>query len=669
VARYIIDTETGNPIKNLLKEAGAAVYLDHPLTDIICLVWKQEGEGHPHDVWSPWLPETAEGLARLRELAEDQTAIFVSHAMFEQYMWRFILEPMGLPPMPPHRWEDTQAAAAWRSCPLALEKLCKALHLPIEKDMEGSRFTIALSRPNKKTGMLDRSQASIERAIAYCKTDVDGEEATLGYLGDLSPAERKVWLLDQDINHRGVKLDLDFVHAAQQVVDRATVPLLEELHELTGGINPAQTDKLKQWCAGQGVELENLQKGYLAELLGTEENDDGEYESLADLDGGAVAVPAANLPTDVRRVLEIRGMLGSASIKKLGRMLRCVGADGRARGLLQYHAAHPGRWSGRLLQPQNFPRGVGFDADKAVAAILTGDPGIVEHTIGLPAIEAIGHSLRHALVPAEGHVFEVGDYAGIEMCVDLALAGQYDKCDLLATGADVYLDMANQIYNRNDLTKADIPERTIGKNTVLGCGFQMGAAKFHERYCSQQPFWFAEQVVETYRTQWAPKVVELWAALKEAVGVCVRWGRTIEVYGCRFRMAGDFMAIDLPSGWQTLWFYGPHMREREDWGECPAYWAMKNGRWTRVSLYGGLLCENIVQALARGILCEAMGRLNYREKQPIVLSVHDEAIAEVPEDRADIARFQSVMEERSPWIERLKIPIAVEAWSGYRYKK
>lgn len=665
--RVIQDFETASACD--LKSCGAAAYAEHWSTEVLCDVWQLEG-GNDFGVWCPGLPEYA-SLDALRELAERPDVIFVSHASFEQFIWKNIMVPLGMPELPPERWEDTQATAAWRSLPLQLEKLMKVLDLPFQKDMEGSRLTIGLSKPNKKTGMLDRSPETLRRVVEYCKTDVACEGAVLRRLGDLSSAERKVWLLDQEINQRGVRLDMEFVRQAQLVVDRASVPLAEEFRDLTGGINPGQRDKVIEWCADQGVVLENLQKGYLTELLGAEEDAD-DYASNAggDDDDMLQGVPGEILlPAHVRRVLEIRGQLGSASIKKLARMRSCVSNDGRARGLLQYHAAHPGRWGGRLLQPQNFPRGTGFDPEAAVAAILGGDPAEVERAVGVAAIQAVANSLRHAIVADEGKVFEVGDYAGIEMRVDLALAGQHDKCELLATGQDVYIDMANSIYNRTDITKANIAERTIGKNTVLGCGFQMGPPKFHERYCPKQPFEFAETVVNAYRKEWAPKVPVMWEALKRAVGECVKWGRTVEVYGCRFRIAGDFMAIDLPSGWQTIWYYRPHLHVKPGWDtSSPHYWAMKMGRWTRISLYGGILCENIVQALARGILVSAMGRLTAAGK-PLVLSVHDEAIAEVDEDKADLARFKAIMEDRPEWVARMGVPIEVEAWSGNRYRK
>ena len=667
--RVIIDFETASACS--LKDAGAAAYSEHWSTEVLCLVWQVGGEAE-FGVWCPSLPEYAD-ITALRALARRSDVIFVSHASFEQFIWKNIMVPLGLPEMPPERWEDTQATAAWRSLPLQLEKLMKVIDLPFQKDMEGSRLTVSLSKPNKKTGMLDRSPETLRRVVEYCKTDVACEAAVLRTLGDLSPAERKVWLLDQEINHRGVRLDMEFVRQAQLVVDRATPPLLEEFRDITGGINPGQVAKVIEWCGAQGVALENLQKGYLAELLGEGEEDD---DSSATDEGGdwvhGVGLPKPRLPGNVERVLTIRGMLGSASIKKLARMQACVGLDGRARGLLQYHAAHPGRWGGRLLQPQNFPRGEGkVRPDAAVAAILSGEPAVVEATFQTNAIAAVAASLRHAIVAGEGRVFEVGDFAGIEARIVLALAGQHEKCALIAAGEDPYLDFACQMFHKpaGFYTKDDKDIRFKGKGGVLGCGFQCGPDNFNVKFLKGADLETAELTVHTYRKEWAPKVPVLWEALKHACMDCVKFGCTVEVYGCTFRREGDFMAIDLPSGWQTIWYYRPHLHVKPGWDSpSPHYWAMKAGQWTRIGLYGGLLCENIVQALARGILVAAMERLTTAGK-PIVLTVHDEVICEVKEDEADLDRFKAIMEERPEWVARMGVPIEVEAWSGARYRK
>lgn len=715
--RYILDFETACDLP--LKEVGAAAYVQSVNFEVLCLVWRLEGARN-FGAWAPLLPEHS-SLDELRALALDPDVTFVSHAAFEQLVWMFYMVPvLGMPPLPPERWQDTQATAAWYSRPLSLEPLMSQLSIGMRKDMEGSALTIGLSKPMTKAewmrshdpsvmtaadhgrlfvpGTLDRRPSTLRRVVEYCKRDVACEEEALKVLGDLSRHERPVWLLDQEINQRGIRLDLDFIRAAQSVVQQTSGVLQQEFADLTGGLKAGQVEKVIAWCGTQGLDLANLQKGTIAALIGESEDDagyDGGYESLAEDELPEVADPgglrSGALPGNVLRVLQVRQMLGSASVKKLERMLACVCSDGRARYLVQYHAAHPGRWGGRLLQPQNFPRGGLVDSlghevpvDDVVAAIMSRDPewcrgfykrGLVPgEVIPIEPIEVIAFSLRYALIPDPGKAFEVGDYAGIEMRVDLAVAGQHDKCELLASGKDVYIDMADQIYGLQPgtVTKADVEKRTIGKNTVLGCGFQMGGPRFNERYCPHMPLSFAESVVKTYREDWAPRVPELWKALKDACFDCVKHGKTVTVYGCTFRRQGEYMALDLPSGWQTIWFPHPHMHTKAGWSyPSPHYWAMKNGRMIRVGIFGGYLCENICQALARGLLVEAMGRLNYREQRPIVLTVHDEIVSEVDEGRADLALFKRVMEERPAWAERIGIPIEVETPKTplTRYKK
>lgn len=676
--RIILDFETASTVD--LKVCGAAVYSEHPNTEVLCLVSRFEG-GDMDMVWSPWLPEYAKGLERLCELAEDQTVTFVSHGTFEQFIWKNIMVPLGMPELPVERWEDIQATAAWRSMPLQHEKLSKVLDLSIQKDMVGSRLTIGLSKPNKKTGMLDRSRPTIERVVEYCKTDVAGEEMVLHKVGSLSKPERMVWELDQEINHRGVRIDLDFVRRARLVVDRATVPLLEEFRDLTGGTNPGQVAEVIKWAGTQGVELENLQKGYLNELLGASE--EIEDESLAgDGDDGAVPRPELFLPADVRRALEIRGMLGSASIKKLARMQRCVCGDGRVRGLLQYHGTHPGLWGGRLIQPQNFPKGGVVDAagNKVdhVAAIMSGDPNACRFfkkkqdlsLAPIEAIETVAMSLANAIIADDDKLLCVGDYSGIQARFVLGMAGQHDKTELIAKGLDAYLDFACLMFHKpaGFYTKEDVAARQLGKQGVLGSGFQCGYDNFNFKFLGNKDLPNAILAVDTYRKVWAPKVPDMWKVFKDVATDCVRNGRTARVYGCCFRRDGDYMAIDLPSGWSTIWFYRPHMHDRGDYGPSPAYWAMKQGQWTRIHLYGGLLTENIVMACQRAVLVSAMGRLT-KAGFPLVLNVHDEAICEVPKAHADVDRFKAIMEEHLDWVEAMKVPINVDAWVAPRYHK
>ena len=522
----------------------------------------------------------------------------------------------------------------------------------------------------------DRSIETLDRVVAYCMQDCRTEAAASTVLGPLSPYERRVWELDQKINQRGVRVDVPFVEAAMKIVADATGPLTREFEELTGGLGVGQVEKIRDWCEGHGVVLTSLDKPTLA-ALGIGEDDDVPM-------AGAVST----LPAPVRRALEIRSWLGSSSIKKLPRMLATLGRDGRCRGLLQYHGAHTGLWSGRLWQPQNLPRGAVTIDDKPpdpvelAGAILTGDAAYVAALYGNP-IAAVAAGLRGAIIPADGHHLAVGDFAGIQMRIVLALAGQYDKCDLLAAGHDVYLDMACDIYRvpRGSLTKKDVEKRQIGKNTVLGCGFQMGKDKFHQRYCSDQLIDFAEDAINAYRKVWAPKVPALWeglgnAALKavvdrsqtEAYGIVYEWVTEKDAWNVR-----NWLACHLPDG-QTMWYYDPHVTQRGmPWDQTDvrmgwAFLAKELGVWKRVHAYGGVLTQNVVSKIARGLLVEAMFRCE-AAGYPVVLNVHDEIVAEPKAGHADAKAFQDLMAQPTPYSRAIRVPIAVEEFISDRYHK
>lgn len=655
-----------------LKLCGAERYAEDPTTEILCLIYKV------NDEWFEWAPGDDE--ARLCALADNPEIYFVAHnAAFEQAIWRNIMfVRYGFPMIPIDRWRCTMAACAWKGMPLALDKAGRALKLPMQKDKEGNTLTLSMSKPirsskasraNGAVGQLPELTPAIRRRIMdYCKQDVVVEAGVEGRVGLLGKAEQTVWELDQTINQRGVRLDLEFVAAAQAVVDKASGPLRQEFQDLTGLVKVG-SPKLLDWCLANGTILDNLQKKTLAKLLDVEEDDvspDAGYDSLADDEVSEISGRFAALPWQVRRVLEIRRMLGGAAIKKLKRMQACCGYDGRARGLLQYHAAHSGRWGGRLLQPQNFPRDTikGCDPEQAVQAILSGDPRVVEHDLGLPALEAVARSLRHALVAEPGKVFMVGDFRAIEAAIVLALAGQHDKTAMIAAGHDVYVDLAETI--------APGTPRQAGKAGVLGLGFQCGAAKFQymaeHNYGVALPFDKCEAVVNTYRKEWAPKVPPLWYELDKMSLRAVERGQTTEAYGIVFEPAGEWLRARLPSGWQSLWYYAPSLGTSRFDKLCWTSMQSKQGKWIKVDMYGGLETENVVQALARGLLVPAMRRLE-AAGMPVVLTCHDEIVVEVDEDLTDEARFASLMVEPTRWSEKMGVPIAVETWTGTRYRK
>lgn len=691
----VLDFETKSECD--LAECGSTRYSEDPTTEILCAHFDDITTGerpawHPSDAAAK-----TDADQRLRELAEDPDVLFVAHnAGFEKDIWRNIMVPVyGFPDIPDDRWHCTMAVCAQKGVAMDLDTAVDELGVPGPgKDMEGSALVKSLSKRNKKTGLLPEiTPAIIERVDAYCDQDVVVERALMGKVGWLQPgdndrhSEREVWLLDQLINQRGVKIDLNYVAQSQKIVDDATGPLAGEFEVLTGGLRFTQIDKLRRWCGANGVPLPDLKRERITALLGHDidagEDDEGEDDGDVfgeDLGGNP------ELPRDVRRALEIRHLVGSASIKKLGRMAACVCRDGRAHRLLQYHGAGPGRWAGRIFQPQNFPRPTlkvnDGKEDKLVStsaivdAILTGDHHWVERMIG-PPVETVVQGLRHALIAAPGHAFISGDFEQIEARIVLALAGQHDKVELFVKkDPHPYADMACQIYKRPINKKNDLQEYTIGKNTVLGCGFQMGWKTFKARYCPLQTQEFAEDVIHTYRYDWAPKVPMLWRGLEEAALMTVYEGTPHESYGVEYRIEGPWMTARLPGG-RKLFYYKPTKCMKEMPWSTPEkrdiragwkYLAIKNKMVKWVYAFGGHLTENVVQGLARDILVEATFQLE-ENGFPIVLTVHDEDLGEVPMARVDELAFSQIMCNSSQWVRSLRIPVGVETWVGDRYRK
>jgi DNA polymerase len=651
VRELVLDFETASAAE--LKECGAHRYSEDVTTEVLCLGTVFEGET------SNWVP--GESTDRLASLAADPTVLFVAHnAGFEKAIWRNIMVPLyGLPDVPNYRWDDTLAMCAMRAIPLDLDRATLALRLSVNKDKEGSTFTKRLSKPNRK-GYYDRSPEALARVYRYCQQDIIVERDLRQRLGPMPKGERNVWLLDQRINGRGVLLDLALIEKAQEVVDRASIPLIEEFKNLTGGLSPTQTVKFKAWVEDQGVYMDSLNKEAVAAIL-REENEDGEIEMYEE---------SVQLPPLVKRALFIRSLVGSASIKKLARMRKCINDDGRARGLLQYHGASPGRWAGRLLQPQNFPRGTLRDAhgnvpepDFVVRTIMSGDPETVEMLLG-PPIESVVSALRHTIIAAPGRTLLSGDFAGVEARLVLAASGQHDKTELMATGKDVYCDMAQEIYKRPIDKKKDPEERQTGKNSVLGLGFGMGWRKFKMKYGQKLSEDFCSEIVKTYREDWAPCVPKMWYALEEAALETVRNNRPHEAYGVIYQIEDKWLTARLPSG-RKLWYFNPHKVSRVmPWDDKVvrvgwAYQQMKTGQFKTIDAFGGLLCENVIQALARDLMVHAMFKLE-KNGFPIILTVHDEIVCEPLAEDADQKAFEQIMLDSPAWANEMKMPVAVE---------
>jgi DNA polymerase len=665
----VLDFETFSACD--LKKAGSYRYSIDPTTQILCLSY--EDSGRRRGTWFPG--DNADSI--LRAALYSPEVMFVAHnCSFERNIWtNHMVDLFGFPELPLSRWHDSMARAQQLVLPAALDDVLRALRLTAQKDMEGSKLTIGLSRPDKKGKYPEITPAVLHRVGLYCEQDVAGQVALHKRVGWLPAHERPIWELSQRMNDRGILLDMELVEAMQSVVDKSMAPLMEEFAKLTGGLRVGQRDKIIAWCAEQGLVLPNMTKETLAKLLGDEGNEDGEeygedneeHEELPELNAA------------VQRALSIRQLIGSSSIKKLKVMKACVCPDGRARGLLRYHGTGPGRQSGQLLQPHNFPRGTleaeaAHDIDGLVAALKTRDPAEVTRVSGKPPVETVVSCLRHVIISSPGKQLLAGDYAGIQARTVLAVAGQMDKVELMASGVDVYCDMAGKIYGRV-ITKADARERHVGKGGVLGLGFQAGGRQFNIKFAPAETLEFCEGVVKTYRTEWAPEVPKLWYGLQEAAVDTVLYGVPHEFRGITYRLEDDWLTAHIegmPDDCK-LWYYNPQKVTRlMPWSkpgepvyrEGFTYQVKKQGKWITKDAFGGQLTENVVMKIERELMEYAKPKLE-QEGFEMVLEVHDEAVAE----GTDLLGFQQIMEDIPAWAKALKIPVAVECWEGTRYRK
>jgi DNA polymerase len=475
-----------------------------------------------------------------------------------------------------------------------------------------------------------------------------------------------------------------------KIYEAAKQPLIAEFRQLTK-VNPTQVAKFKDWLTSNGVELDNMRKETVNALLGLGDDDENG-------DGAAPEIYPAGLcsalPDVARRALTIRTLVGSSSVKKFARMVQCADPrTWRICRLLQYHGAGTGRWAPRLFNAHNMPRGLARVEDSEgrtvppspellAKAISSGQLENVDalgcfieygdNRVTANPIEVLASALRSTIIADEGKYLLIGDWSAIEARLILAIAGQHDKTTLMASGVDVYLSMAEQIFNEKGLTKADVEKRQTGKNTVLGCGFQMGAEKFHERYCSHQPIEFAERAIVAYRKEWAPEVPKVWKALQEAALAAVQTGCSVDTgYGIIYRVKGNWLVGECPDG-SELYYYRPTpCRRPMPWDPTDIRLAWKyqvppgakvnsfgygdSGRW--VSAYGGLLTENYIQHMARQLLARALG-LCQLNGLPVILHNQDEIIVE--HTNPDVAALKQIMEDRPRWAVDIQLPLAVE---------
>jgi len=647
-----IDFETRSTAD--LRNIGVYKYAEDDSTDIWCMAWAI-GDEEP-ELWRPGDPVPE----KIKEWVGQGNPCRAWNAQFERTVWNKILvSRYGFPITKVSQWFCTAAEARAMSLPGSLGEAAIVLGVEQQKDQSGSRLMLQMARPRKvlPDGRIEwwATPDKMKALFSYCLQDVRTERSVFKRIRVLPERERQIFIVDQKINDRGVLVDLELVKAAEAIADEGTRRANQNIKVITKGHAKSVTDirGMIDWMSSQGVETESLDKKSISMLKQKE------------------------LPDVVRKVLTIREESAKTSVKKIKSMLGAAGEDGRIRGTLLFHGASTGRWSGRLVQPQNFPRGTVPDVERFIPDVLAGDYDAID--LHHPPLEVVSSMLRSMFISGEQNDLVASDFSAIEARVTAWFANEQWRLDVFKTHGRIYEASAAMMFNVpvEKIVKGQ-PEysyRQRGKVAELALGFQggvgamkaMGAA---EMGLSQEEM---QDIVNRWRSA-SPSIVLLWKNLEDAAMSAIKApGYSYDLCDGKieFKVEDGFLWMRLPSG-RKLAYYNPKVVERETpWGttqDSIQVYGMNSvtRKWQTTQLYGGILTENVVQATAADLLFEAV--INCEEAgMPVILTVHDEIVCEVPKARASAVELERLMSICPRWAEGL--PLASEGWAGSRYRK
>ena len=721
--------------KKGLPVVGAAVYALHPSTEVLSLAYDlKDGRGRRR--WLPGDPPPSDLFAHLAAGG----LLEAWNSGFEHWIWNHVCVPKyGWPLLPLRQLRCAMAKARAFALPGALGKAADVLQLKNRKDADGDRLLKKFSVPRNPTKNDPRwrikpadDPTDAARLYAYNAGDIAAEAEASSLVPDLSAEELEIWLADQEINYRGVAVDAKAVADCIAIVSEAFDLYNAEIKMLTMGAveKASQLDRLKAWLATRGVHVAGLDEDALDELLGKG--------------------PASLLTTDTltRRVLEIRQLIGSASIKKLFAITNQKTLANRLHDLFSYHAARTGRATGNGPQPHNLPKAgpdvykchachhyfgahteqcpwcaamVPLDLlkpqewtadciDDALAVLATRSLAAVEMYFG-NACQLIVGCLRGLFVAADGHDLIASDYSAIEGVVTAALAGEQWRLEVFRAKEDIYLYAASKITGVSVETYKEYKKRTgkhhpdrqpFGKIAELSSGFggwigawlSFGAGEF-----------FTDDEIKRHILAWrdaSPAIVEFWggqyrglpwnadyrqeyfglegAAVQAVLNPGTEYTVCAQHWAARpvsYVMRGRTLYCRLPSG-RYLTYHNARVfagagggLHKEAYGLN--YWGwntnpkMGGFGWVPMDTYGGKLCENVVQAVARDILMHAIVKLQ-RAGYPVVLHVHDEIVAEIVKGWGSVEEFERLMGELPDWANGWPLR-AAGGWRGHRYRK
>lgn len=557
----------------------------------------------------------------------------------------------------PDQWFCSMVLCAVAGLPFSLDAAGSALNLSIQKDKAGTaliRYWCIPCKGTKANGYRDRNlpQHDFEKWFSfgrYCVQDVYSEIAITDALIfiRIPVIEKLVWNLDQRINSTGIRLNLTLVRNAIQMDSDFRKRLIAEAVGITKLSNPNSVPQLIKWLETETDEtVDNLRKAEIPKLI-------ARFDEPV-----------------IKRVLTIRQELSKTSVKKYAAMLQAAGKDSRVRGLLQYYGANrTGRWGGRLIQPQNLPKGKYHDKDLNLAReiVLSGDADMLETLFGaIP--DTLSQLIRTAFIPANGKQFVISDYSAIEARVIAWLAGERWRLEVFATHGRIYEASASQMFRVpiEAVTKTS-DYRAKGKISELALGYQGGVNALIKMGALEMGL--TERELQPLVTLWReanPAIVKLWYDIDRAAKKAIDKGEKVFIQkGISFEYRRKYLVVTLPSG-RSL-YYANASLVPGDFGVQILYWGMDQTtkKWTRIKTYGGKLVENIVQAIARDVL--AQGLLNLHNAGIYTaIHVHDETVNECDEN-ITVEQVNDLMCDMPVWAKGL--PLAADGFLSKYYKK
>ena len=654
-----IDVETFSNVD--LKKCGVYKYAESPDFEILLFgVSVDGGEATVYDLASgDTVPEEI-----IQALADDSVIKWAYNASFErvclsvwlrrnypQYFSSYSIEEDTVRNyLDPSSWRCSLVWGAYMGLPLSLEGIGKVLKLENQKMTEGTaliRYFCVPCKPPTATGSRTRTlpkHAPVmwSTFIAYNKRDVETEMAIQQKLSKF-PVPDFLWEeyhLDQEINDRGIQLDMVLVEQAIAIDNRSREELSAKMQQLTALENPNSVQQMKEWLTKHDLEVDSLDKKAVKELLKT-------------------------APPELAEVLELRRQLAKSSVKKYQAMQNAVCADGRARGMFQFYGANrSGRWAGRLIQLQNLPQNHMEYLEDARSLVRSGDYSMLSTLYG-SVPEVLSELIRTAFVPRDGYKFIVSDFSAIEARVLSFLAGESWRLKVFAENGDIYCASASAMFhvpvekhgqNAHLRQKGKIAELALGYGGSVGALKSMGALEMGLAEEELQP------LVDAWRTS-NPNIVQFWWDVDNAVKTTVRQRLDTETHGIRFRYRSGMLFIGLPSGRQ-LCYVKPKMGTNKFGGDSVTYEGVgSTKKWERIESYGPKFVENIVQAVSRDILMYAIRTLSHCF---IVGHVHDELIIECNMD-VSLDAVCEQMGRTPPWIEGLNL--RADGYETMFYKK